>query len=106
MRRAEERRAEISEPVRIGTPVVVQIGHDVAGGCREPRVPRAGESAVGRPNQTAGVLLCDGGGRVGGPVVTDDNPVTGIREPPAPRGTIPERAGSLVRPGPPRRRRP
>src|SRR2546428_1011926 len=81
MCRAQKSVREICEPVRIGVGVIVDVRDDLAPGCPEAGVPRAGEAAVLGLDQPAAVSARDGGGGVRRALVHNDDPGGGAGPP-------------------------
>ena len=97
VRGAHERGREIGEPLRVGVGVVVDVGDDLSRGRFEPRVARARQAAVPGPDEPAVVLPRDGGRRVGGAVVHDDDLVVGVGELLEPLEAVADRARPVAR---------
>ena len=97
MCRAQKSVREICEPVRIGVGVIVDVRDDLAPGCPEAGVPRAGEAAVLGLDQPAVVSARDGGGGIRRAVIHNDDLVVGVGQPLQGLEAIADGARAVVR---------
>ena len=88
--------SQISQPVRIGRRIVVNVGDDLSRGGLQTGVARSGKAAVFRSDQTKTVLRSDFFSAVGRAIVYYDHFVIGIVESHQAIQAFPKRTSAVV----------